>query len=170
VRALLFKLNNPEPKAIIGGLDLNLDCPRQNMEMFASPDTDESSIAFLQVKITKTKAVEHKDVSGFALTFRGTLGPVDRDTAMYLIGWFGTQRFVTFTEAEPMLELSAEVKEDDEDDQQPIMPPIFEDDDELEPVSAGVEAAQKATKERKREKGHRYPKAATKKRAAARTH
>lgn len=167
VRALLFKLNSAEPKAIIGGLDLNLDCPRQNMEMFASPDTDESRIVFLQVKITKPKAVEHKDVAGFALTFHGTFGPVDRDTLEYLQAWYGTQRFVNFTEAEPMLELSEEAGEVDENEApEPPMKAIFEDhDDEEAEKSPGVKAAEENTDTRRREKAHRYPKAKAKKAA-----
>lgn len=158
VRPLLFNLNNVEPKAIIGGTDLNLDCPRQNMEMFAAPDTDESSIVFLQVKITKPKAVEHKDVSGFALTFHGTFGPVDRDTLMYLQGWYGTQRFVTFQESEPSLDFSDEELDDEDDDgvRAPAHAPMFDDEEAAQAPSAGVEAAKANTSERKREKGHRY--------------
>lgn len=157
VRALLFKLNTVEPKAIIGDIGLNIDCPRQNMEIFASPDTDESSLMLLQVKITNTKAVEHADVSGFAFTFHGTLGPMDRDTLMQLNGWFGTQRFVTFQASEPSLDFSDENVEDDEDEDEPPMRPIFEHDEDPEPPSPGVQAAQDATNERRQEKANRYP-------------
>lgn len=165
VRALLFKLGSVEPKAIIGGLDLNLDCPRQNMEIFASPDTDESSIAFLQVKITKTKATEHKDVSGFALTFHGTFGALDKDTLMFLNGWFGTQKFVSFEPSQPDLQFSDEEVEDEDDGDPDLQPPMFDDEDDPEEESAGVKAAKENTETRRREKAHRYPKRGAKKTA-----
>lgn len=158
VRGLLFKLGSVEPKVAIESLELNLDCPRQNMEMFAAPDTDESSIVFLQVKITKPKATEHKDVSGFALTFHGTFGAVDRDTLMYLNGWFGTQRFVTFEPSQPDLQFSDEEVEDEDEGDPDLQSPMFDDEPDAE-ESAGVTAAKANTTTRHREKAHRYPKA-----------
>jgi hypothetical protein len=164
VRAALFKLNNPEPKPHIERLNFNLSCPRQNMEIFASPDTDESRIVLLQVKITGTYARIQKDMDGFAFVFNGTFGPVDRATLEYIHAWHGTQRFVTFEESEPSLEFSDEEAEDDEgDDTEPFAnrpAPMFDDEDEL--PSDGVEAAKEKTSTRRREKGHHYPKKAKK--------
>lgn len=154
VRALLFKLGSVEPKAIIGGLDLNLDCPRQNMEVFASPDTDESSLVLLQVKITKTKATEHKD-SGFALTFHGTFGALDKESLMFLNGWYGSQKFVSFEPSQPDLQFSDEEVEDEDPGDPDLHPPMFDDEEDAE-ESEGVKAAKANTADRKREKGHRY--------------
>lgn len=168
VRALLFKLNNPEPKPAIASLKLNLDCPRQNIELFASPDTDESRMVLLQTKITGTYARDQKDVAGFAFCFEGTHGPVDRSTLEYVHSLVGKQVFGTFVESEPDLAFSSEEVEDDGDDAgDPDVPSsMFVDgDDEPEPESAGVAAAKRNTTERKREKGHRYPKAKAKKAA-----
>lgn len=159
VRASLFKLSSVEPKPHIERLNFNLSCPRQNMEMFASPDTDESRIAFLQVRIGGTYARLQKDVDGFAFVFTGAFGPVDRETLHYLQGWYGTQRFVNFTASEPSLEFSDETPEDDDVNDPPFgnrPAPMFDDDDE--PASPGVAAARTASTDRRREKAHRYPK------------
>jgi hypothetical protein len=169
VRASLFKLSSVEPKPHIERLNFNLSCPLQNMEMFASPDTDESRIAFLQVKIGGTYAHVQKDVDGFAFVFTGAFGPVDRETLHYLQGWYGTQRFVNFAAAEPSLEFSDEVREDDDaDDDEPFAnrpAPMFDDEEE----AAGVTAAKEATNDRKREKAHRYPKRNAKKASKRKT-
>lgn len=159
VRASLFKLSSVEPKPHIERLNFSLSCPRQNMEMFASPDTDESRIAFLQVRIGGTYARVQKDVNGFAFVFTGTFGPVDRDTLHYLQGWYGTQRFVNFAQAEPSLKFSDEERDDDADEpgEPDLMPPMWEDDEDEQPESEGVKAAKTATETRRREKSHRYP-------------
>lgn len=156
VRALLFKLHTVDPKPTIGGLKLNLDCPRQNIELFATPDTDDSRLVLLQTKISGANAQEKDAV--FVFYFEGTHGPVDRDTLEYVHSLVGKQIFATFTESEPSIEFSATEPEDDEDEAgDPPMAPIFEDDDE-DPESEAVNAAKENTENRRREKAHRYPK------------
>jgi len=157
VRAALFKLSSVEPKPHIERLNFGLSCPRQNMEVFASPDTDESRIALLQVKIGSVYARTQKDLDGYAFVFSGSFGPLDRATLEFLQHWYTSQQFVTFTESEPSLEFSDEVSEDDEDDE-PFAnrtPPMFDDAEEPSP---GVDAAKKASTDRRREKAHHYPK------------
>ena len=158
VRGLLFKLNNPDAKPVIGMLKLKLDCPRQNIELFATPDTDESRLVLLQTKIAGTYARDQKDISGFAFCFDATHGPVDRATLEYVHSLVGKQVFGVFTESEPDLAFSDEEVEDDVNDPpfgtRPT--PMFDDEDEQ--LSTGVEAAKANTTERKREKGHHYPK------------
>lgn len=158
VRAALFKLSSVEMKPHIERLDFGLSCPRQNLEIFASPDTDESRIVFLQVKIGKVYARTQRDMDGYALVVNASFGPVDRDTLEFIHGNYGKQIFINFEEAEPSLQFSDTETEDDEtgEHDQPLAP-MF-DDDEPEPESPGLEAAKKNTKERQREKGHRYPK------------
>lgn len=157
VRAALFKLNNPEPKPHIERLDFGLSCPRQNLEVFAAPDTDESRIVFLQVKIGKVYARTQRDMDGFALVVNASFGPVDRATLEFVHAHYGKQIFISFTESEPSLEFSEEVNEDDVDDppfgNRPA--PMFDDADD-EPESAGVKAAEEASTDRRREKGHNY--------------
>lgn len=158
VRASLFKLSSVEPKPHIERLNFGLSCPRQNMEIFASPDTDESRIALLQVKIGGVYARTQKDIDGYAFVFTGSFGPLDRATLEFLQHWYQSQQFVTFTESEPSMEFSQEEVDDDDTGDPDLQPPMF-DDEEPEPESAGVAAAKANTKERKREVGHRYPKA-----------
>ena len=162
VRAALFKLSSVEPKPHIERLNFSLSCPRQNLEVFASPDTDESRLALLQVKIGGVYARTQKDLDGYAFCFDASFGPLDRTTLEFMLLWFQGQMFVNFTEAEPSLEFSDEVQEDAEDDEPFNRPAPMFDDAEDEP-SPGVDAAKTATNERKREKGHRYPKAKAKK-------
>ena len=149
VRAALFKLSSPEPKPHLDRVNFSLSCPRQNLEMFASPDTDASRIAFLQVKIGNVYARTQKDVDGYALIFTGSFGPVGRAELEFLTAWYQTQRFVSFEASEPSLEFEA--AEDTGDDDEP-------DEPEAQP-SLGEEVAAAKTTDRKREKGHRYPKA-----------
>ncbi len=157
VRAALFKLNNPEPKPHIDRLDFNLSCPRQNMEVFASPDTDESRILFPQVKIGKVYARTQRDMDGFALVIGASFGPVDRNTLEYIHANYGRQIFVTFGEAEPSMEFSDEVDEDDAAvPAEKAMPPMWADGED-EPASPNETAAKKASHDRRREKAHRYP-------------
>lgn len=157
VRAALFKLSSVDPKPHIERLNFGLSCPRQNMEVFASPDTDESRIALLQVKIGGVYARTQKDLDGYAFVFTGSFGPLDRATLEFLQHWYTSQQFVTFTESEPSLAFSEESLEDDLNDNEPFNrpAPMFDDEDEKE-ESPGVEAAKTATADRKRDKGHRY--------------
>lgn len=166
VRAALFKLSSVEPKPHIERLNFSLSCPRQNMEIFASPDTDESRIALLQVKIGSVYARTQKDVDGYAFVFTGSFGPLDRATLEFLQHWYTSQQFVSFSESEPSLEFSEEVNEDDDLEDPPFansQAQMFDDDEE--PASPGVAAAKTATTDRRREKAHHYPKRKTKKAA-----
>jgi len=174
VRSALFKLNNPDPKPHIERLNFGLSCPRQQMIVFASPDTAESRIAFNQVKISGVYARTQKDAAGYVLVFHGTFGSVDRSELEYVMAWFRTQRFVTFEEAEEALEFHEDAPDtDDEHDEQdvpvidgrdkstrrkaPSAPPMFGDDDA---AAAAPSAGKKVAADKNREIGHRYPKKA----------
>lgn len=157
VRAALFKLSSVEPKPHIERLNFNLSCPRQNMEIFASPDTDESRIMLLQVKIGGVYARVQKDVDGYALVFTGTFGPVDRNTLEYIHAWHGTQRFVSFEASQPDLQFSDEEVEEEDEGDPDLPPPMFDDEPDQDDESPGVQAAKEHTADRKREKvNHRY--------------
>lgn len=161
VKAALFKLTSAEPKPHIEQLKFGLSCPRQNMEIFASPDTDESRIVLLQVKIGGVYAKAQKDGVGYSLHFTGSFGPVDRDTLEFLQYWYQSMQFVSFEASEPDLSFSAEEPDDDEDgeDDGPADTALAFDEEEAkqEPEPEGVKAAKKNTADRTREKGHRYP-------------
>lgn len=168
VRAALFKLSSVDPKPHIERLNFGLSCPRQNMEIFASPDTDESRIALLQVKIGGVYARTQKDLDGYAFVFNGSFGPVDRATLEFLQHWYQGQQFVTFEEAEPSLEFSEEEVDEEagEDAAAEEQQPTF--DDAIEEPSAGVAVAKAKSTDRRREKAHHYPKRKAKKPAPKR--
>jgi hypothetical protein len=103
VRATLFKLNHPDPKAHLDRVNFALGCPRQILSIFASPDTEEARLAFDQVKISGTYARTEKGVNGYAFVFTATYGPAGRDELEFIQHWLHTQHFVTFDESEPLL-------------------------------------------------------------------
>jgi hypothetical protein len=106
VRTTLFRLNHPDPKPHLQRVNFALGCPRQNMTIFASPDTVEARILFEQVRIAGTYARTEKNVSGYAFCFNASLGPVGRAEQEYIHEWMLSQRFVTFAESEPSLEFA----------------------------------------------------------------
>lgn len=78
VRATLFKLGHPDPKAHLDRVNFRLGCQRQNLEIFASPDTEKSRLALPSVKISATYARTEKNVNGYAFCFSATYGPAGR--------------------------------------------------------------------------------------------
>lgn len=161
VRAALFKLSSAEMKPHIERLNFGLSCPRQNMVIYASPDTDETRIALLQVKISGVYARTQKDMDGFAFVFKGTVGPLGKAELEYLHAWHQTRRFVTFEEAEPGLDFEDDDEGADENIGAPAPPrptPMWDNADEDEEKSEGEKVAAEKTFEATREQGHRYPK------------
>lgn len=156
VKAALFKLTNAEPKPHIERLNFGLSCPRQNMEIFASPDTDTSRLVLLQAKIGGVYAKAQKDGAGFSFHFNASFGPVDRDTLEFLQHWYQSMQFVSFEASEPDLAFSDEEIEDDRDADEPAGESMFDDEPDAD-ESEGVKAAKQKSTDRKREKGHRYP-------------
>lgn len=122
VRTGLFKLNHPDPKPHIDRLNFNLACPRQQMTIFASPDTDRSRMCFDQVKISGTYARRQKDVNGFAFVFKASFGPVGRDEQEFIHQWLLTQRFVSFEAAEPSMDFDDSADEGANEDDAPDPP------------------------------------------------
>jgi len=137
VRATLFKLNHPDPKPHLDRVAFALGCPRQNLDVYASPDTADARLRFEQVKISGTYARTEKGVNDYAFVFKGTFGPVSRAEQEFIHEWFLSQRFVTFEEAEPGLFDDVEVEDDGEDEitdadekaRQAPQPPMWDDDD-----------------------------------------
>ncbi len=114
VRATLFKLGNPDVKPHVERVNFSLGCPRQNLIIFATPDSPKARIGLLQVKIAGTYARTQKDRNGYDWVFRASVGPVGREEQEFLHDWYRTQRFVTFEQAEPMLETEDGGDGDDE--------------------------------------------------------
>lgn len=128
VRATLFTLNHSEPKDHLRRVEFALGVPRQNLHVFAAPDTAQASMRFEQAKIVSTYARTQKDIRGYALVFRVSFGPCGRQDLEYIQDWHLGQRFVTFEEAEPgMFDDTAEATEDDEPEAAALPAPMFDD-------------------------------------------
>lgn len=109
----VFKLGSPEPKPHIERVALSLDCPRQRLDLYASPDTDSSRLCFDQVKIGGFYVRTQKDSDAIAAVFTASFGPFGRDEMEACAQYFRAQAFITFSEAEPSLAFG-----DDEDDEE----------------------------------------------------
>lgn len=127
VRQTLFKLNAPsEPQAHLARVNFGLGVPRQDLEIFASRDTDKASILLQQVKISGVYARTEKNVNGYAFVWKATFGPAGRQELEFVEAWRNSQRFVTFQESEQSLEFEAPDAEDDEDEHDEDQPELPE--------------------------------------------
>jgi len=129
VRSTLFKLDHPDPRPMLRRVDFALGCPRQELYVYASPDTPNASILLGQVKIGHVYARTEKNVNGFALVFRASLGPVGRAELEFVQEWLLGQKFVTFEQSEPNLfDVAAdELDEADEKARAAAPTPMFDD-------------------------------------------
>jgi hypothetical protein len=134
VKVTLFKMGDGEAKPHLDRVDFALGCQRQQMTIFASPDTEEARLCFDQVKISGTYARTEKGVNDYAFVFKATFGPVGRNELEYIHDWHLGQRFVTFEEAEPgMFDVEADDDEDvtDADEKaREVQEPMWTDGDE----------------------------------------
>lgn len=136
VKPTLFKLNDGEPKETLRRADFALGLERQQLHVFASPDTDVATFMLDQTRIHGTYARQPKDRNTFDLIFKATFGPVGRDELEFIQSWLLTQKFVTFEPAEPgMFDEIFEADDEDESEadvkaQQPIdgRVPMWEDE------------------------------------------
>lgn len=158
VRANLFKLSTTEPKPHIDRVNLTLGCPRQNLIVFASSDTLDSRIAFLQAKISGTYARTSKDVDGYAFVFKASFGPIGREEQEFIHYWFRSQLFVTFDESEPVLWDEADVATAERPLRAGGESPVWGDDDEPfnAPASAAADEAPPTPKKRGRPKTKKH--------------
>lgn len=116
VKMELFSLNTAEPKPHVSRVNFVLGCPRQNLRIYASPDTAKSRLALLQCKISSIYVRKQKDINGFAFVFKASVGPVGREEQEFIHAWMLTQRFVSFEESEPSMEFSDAGEDDDVED------------------------------------------------------
>lgn len=123
VKPTLFKLNSGDPKESLRRADFALGVERQQLHVFASPDTDAATRMLDQVRVHGTYAIAQKDRNGYDFKFKATFGPVGRDELEFIQSWLLTQKFVTFEAAEPGMfdEMVDDGEtEDDEKARQPI--------------------------------------------------
>lgn len=147
VRASLFKLTGDgDPHPHVQGFAFSLPIERQDLTIFATPDTKEASIRIEQVKVSRLKAKLEKGSHAFVASFCLTHGPVSARELEYWHAVRTKQIFITFGESEPDLAYeevgSGSTDEDEEeDDTQPALPEPMWDDDKPEPVGVGAEKA-----------------------------
>jgi hypothetical protein len=115
IRPTVFSLNTAEPKPHFTRHDFKLGLTRQNLEIFASTDTDKSRVSLLQAKISGTYVRTQKDMNALAFVFKATFGPVGREELELIHSLHRSQAFIRFHEAEPLLDM--ETEEDGEDEE-----------------------------------------------------
>lgn len=145
VRATLFKLSHPDPQPHLRRADFALGIPRQNLNVFASPDTKKASICLTQAAITGLYARTQKDANGYVLVFKASFGPVGREELAFIEDWRTSQKFVTFDEAEPSMDFDD--PDDDDEDEAPRSTrpaPMWE-----EPSPESLQALQRALLEKR---------------------
>lgn len=145
VRQTLFKLNTVEQQPHLERVTFKLGVPRQNLHLFASPDTVKPTLMLDHVKISNVYARTEKGVNGLSLVFKATFGPASSGELSYVEDWRNSQRFVNCEEAEASLEFEEDGDDDvDEDEDAASDRPadMWEEGDEANPAAApAAEAA-----------------------------
>jgi len=101
VRLALFKsTEGGTPRAHLKRVEFKLGVPRQELEVYASSDTEDPSINFDQAKVVGTVARVDKDDTNWTLLVKVSFGPVDKTELEYIEAWRLGQRWVTFYAAE----------------------------------------------------------------------
>ncbi len=139
VRTTLFKLSHPDPHAHLTRVNFALGVPRQDLACYATPETVGGARRLEQVKIDGVYARTEKGLTGYALVFKATFGPVSDAELGFVEAWRTGMKFVTCTESEPNADFAAiEPEEDDEDEpaeQQAALPdPEFETQPDGTPI------------------------------------
>lgn len=150
IKPTVFSLSNGDPKPNFTRHDFRLSTlPRQNLEIFAAPDTEASRVMLTQAKISGCYVRTQKDISALAFAFKATFGPVGRDELELIHSLHRSQTFITFDEAEPLLdeEEDGESDEGTEADQKARQPAPMWDDDP--PAAAAAAPAEKTRRDRK---------------------
>jgi len=108
VRALLFTLTDGTPKPLLKSVELRIaDVPHQHIECALLPEDSIGAFTLRDAEVSDPRVRTEKGVDGYALIFYATIGPVGRDELEYVVNWYTQQRFVTFTEAQPVMDFDA---------------------------------------------------------------
>lgn len=149
IKATVFNLSTAEPKPNFTRHDFKLGLARQNMHLFASPDTEDARVMLPQVKITGTFVRSQKDNNALALIFKASFGPVGRDELELIHSLHRSQTFIKFEESEPLFEVEEDGDEGTDADQKAQQPidgrkPMWEDDDTAAAPSKAKPATERA--------------------------
>jgi len=119
VRALLFTMNDAQPKPKIKAMEFRVPVPRQMMAVCLLPADDEDGAGvfgarvFMDVEISAPRARTEKGVDGYGLVFYASFGPVSKDDLEFVCNWHTQQRFVTFTPQQPALDFAGAEESDE---------------------------------------------------------
>lgn len=156
VRGSLFKRSgNADPHSHISAVDFRLPIERQDVDVYAAPDTVKASLRLIQVKASHVRAKLDPSTNLYTLKVRLTFGPASDKELAFVESWRGTQRFLTFEESQPDLAYEEIGNDDDEDDDtQPALDMDVEDKDEKDekPERAQHRAISHAKKRNARKK------------------
>jgi hypothetical protein len=107
VRALLFTMTEATPKPLLKGVELKLpNLEKQHLDVYLLPEDGQAQITLLHAEITDPRVRTEKGVDGYALVFYATIGPVGRDELEYVTNWYTQQRFLTFREAQAVMDFA----------------------------------------------------------------
>jgi hypothetical protein len=140
IKATVFNLSTAEPKPNFTRHDFRLGLVRQNLHIFASPDTEDARVMLPQAKISGTFVRSQKDNNALALIFKASFGPVGRDELELIHSLHRSQTFIRFEESEPLFEVEDDGADDgtdaDQKAQQPInvRQPMFNDSPDHAPA------------------------------------
>lgn len=141
-------------RAFLRSQSFDIAFEKQKLEVFATPDSETPSIAFDHVKFSKvvsTKTV----IKAAQLWLRATIGPCGPQEYGFLGMWHNTDRWVTFTEADPKLALDGAqpaLADADEKARHPFERPEPESEDPRD-VPAGQEVDRPRYTKRNAKKG-----------------
>jgi hypothetical protein len=108
VRALLFTLTDATPKPLLKSVELRIaDVPNQHIECALLPEDSGGIFTLRDAEVSDPRVRTEKGVDGYALIFYATIGPVGRDELEYVVNWYTQQRFLTFSEAQPVMDFEA---------------------------------------------------------------
>jgi hypothetical protein len=155
VRTTLFKLSHPDPQPHIQRVNFLLGVPRQNLDCYATSETEKPTRRLEHVKISGLYARSTSGMQGYALVFKATFGPVTDAELGYCEAWRSGMKFVNFQEAEAsdlFIEDSEDDDDDDEDDdgQQALPDPEFETGGPAAGAAPSTTTDKAASRERER--------------------
>lgn len=137
VRGSLFKRSgNADRFGHIAGMDFALGIERQDIDIYASPDTEKARLRLEQVKVSGLRAQVEKGSNMYALKVKLTFGPASKNELEFVESWRQTQSFLTFFESQPDLAYE-EIGGGEEDDDVEAQPAL-EMDPEESLVTAGA--------------------------------
>ncbi len=140
VRGSLFKRSgNAEPFNHVAGMDFHLAVERQDLDIYASPDTVKPTLRIQQVKISGLRAQIEKGSNAFVLRVKLTFGPASKNELEFVESWRQNQKFLTFEESDP--DLSYEEVGGGDEDVDAETQPALEMDPEEQLAAAGVGAS-----------------------------